>query len=156
MDALKNIPLPWIALGLLSIIVIIMLFRQRRSGYTPPTGNVITMMDLQEFSAFTAQQKANYVNKLKDYQNKLSNAVSTNSITTYKMLLDEVMTQSLMPSTGVPKCPPGMFSLTGSPPCAPCPLNTYCPNQGTTTQMQTQCPTGKTSPLGSIAVTMCI
>jgi len=159
MDALKKLPLPWIAIALLVLFVIVMMFQQRRSGYTPTTGAVITMMDLQEFSAFSPEQKANYVNNLAAYQPRLS--LSTDSIVNYKMILDEVMANSMPVSVSVPmpspslKCPPGQFSPTGSQPgCMPCPENTYCPLPGTITP--TNCPSGFTSPNGSIMATSCV
>ena len=153
MDALKKLPLPWIAIALLVLVVIVMMFRQRRSGYTPPTGNVITMMDLQEFSAFSPERKANYVIKLADYQPRLSNALSSNSMVNYKKLLDEVMMKSMVPQ--MPKCPPGQYSPTGSQPgCIQCPENTYCPLPGTITP--TQCPQGTTSLAGSVMAASCV
>jgi hypothetical protein len=172
MDALKKIPLPWIVIGVLVVIVLVLLFQQRRSGFTPTAGAPITMMDLQEFSVFSPSQKQNYVDKLMAYQPKLSNAVSSNSITTYKMLLDEVMTQAVIgdpmipppnpmvppPNPMVPmpptKCPRGQFSPTGKQPgCMPCPLNTYCSMEGMTAP--TRCPTGTRSPMGSSSASMC-
>ena len=164
MDALKKLPLPWIAIALLVLVVIVMMFQQRRSGYTPTTGAVITMMDLEEFSAFSPDQKANYVNKLMAHQPMLSNAASTNSIVEYKMHLDQVMTESIgMPQSmgqAAPmppppsKCAPGTYSATGFELCTRCPINTYCPMEGTTTPMN--CPMGTTSPLGSMRVESCV
>lgn len=157
MDALKKIPLPWIVVGLLSLILIIVLFRQRRSGYTLPTGNVITMMDLQEYSAFSPEQKANYVNILKDYQPKLTR--ESNSFMTYNALLGEVMTRSMLPPPmngmqGQPMCPAGMFSSNGKQPgCMACPPGTFCPDQGMTKPKE--CPVGMTSQVGSLEMTAC-
>ena len=115
MDALKKLPLPWIAIALL---VLVLIFMVRRSGYTPPTGAVITMMDLQEFSAFSPEQKAKYVNNLESYQPRLSNAASTNSIATYQMLLNEVMTNAIpiMPMPQMPTQPPTMLTMPTQPP----------------------------------------
>jgi hypothetical protein len=160
MDVLKKIPPAWAAVAVLIIIVLVLLFRQRRSGYTPPTGNVITMMDLQEFSAFSPEQKANYVNKLTAYQPRLSDALRTNSITNYQTILNEVMTNAMVqptppvppPVPPAPKCRIGYFSTTGSEPgCMPCPVNTYCPNEGMTAPMN--CPSGTTS---NAAATVCM
>jgi hypothetical protein len=106
MDALKKLPLPWIAIALIVLVVIVMMFRQRRSGYTPPTGGIITMMDLEEFSAFSPEQKANYVNKLMVHKPMLLKAASTNSITEYKMHLDQVMTESMPPPPMPTPMPP--------------------------------------------------
>ena len=115
MDALKKLPLPWIAIALL---VLVLIFMVRRSGYTPPTGAVITMMDLQEFSAFSPEQKAKYVNNLESYQPRLSNAASTNSIATYQMLLNEVMTNAIpiMPTMPMPQMPTQPPTMLTQPP----------------------------------------
>lgn len=156
MDFVKKISPPWFAVAFLVVIVLVLLFRQRRSGFTPTAGAPITLMDLQEYSAFSPVQKTNYVNKLMAYQTRLLNAVSTKSTMNYQTLLGEVMTQTIIEGSGMqPKCGPGMFSPNGyQPGCMPCPLNTFCPNQGTTTPMP--CPPGKRSPAGSIAMTACM
>ena len=160
MDALKKIQPAWFAVAVLVVIILVLLFGQRRSGFTPTAGAPITMMDLQEFSAFSPSQKRNYADKLMAYQPRLSNAVSTNSITTYKMLLDEVMTQAVIGSPMPPvvtqsKCPRGQYSPTGNQPgCMPCPMNTYCPMEGMTAPLM--CPTGMTSPMSSTAMSMCM
>ena len=110
MDALKKLPLPWIAIALLVLVVIVMMFQQRRSGYTPTTGAVITLMDLEEFSEFSPEQKANYVNKLMAHKPMLSAAASTNSIMEYKMHLDQAMNESM---------PPPPIATTPPPPSQP-------------------------------------
>jgi hypothetical protein len=151
MDVVKKISPPWIVIGVLVVIVLVLLFRQRRSGFTPTAGAPITLMDLQEYSAFSPAQKTNYVNKLMAYQSRLSNAVSTNSLMTYKTLLDEVMTQGTMVGPmPLPraKCPRGQFSPTGyQPGCMPCPMNTYCPDEGMTFPLA-KCMPGQFSPTG--------
>ena len=165
MDALKKLPIPWIAIALL---VLVLIFMVRRSGYTPTTGAVITLMDLEEFSEFSPEQKANYVNKLMAHKPMLSAAASTNSIMEYKMHLDQVMTMAMrtprpprppqpkpIPMPPPPsKCVPGTYSATGFELCTRCPINTYCPMEGTITPMK--CPMGTTSPLGSMRVESCV
>ena len=173
MDALKKIQPAWFAVAVLVVIVLVLLFGQRRSGFTPTAGAPITMMDLQEFIVFSPSQKRNYVDKLMAYQPRLSNAASTNSITTYKTILDEVMTQAVIGGTMPPpnpmvpmpppnpmvpmpptKCPRGQYSQTGNQPgCMPCPMNTYCPMEGM--MAPTMCPAGMTSPMSSIDLSMC-
>ena len=172
MDFVKKIPPSWIVVAVLIVIVFVLMFRQSRSGYTPTAGAPITLMDLQEYLVFSPALKQNYVNKLMAYQPRLSNAVSSNSFTTYKMLLDEVMTQAVIGSPMPPvvtqavigspmpsgvtqsKCPRGQYSPTGNQPgCMPCPMNTYCPMEGMTTPLM--CPTGMTSPIGSTEMFMC-
>jgi hypothetical protein len=154
MDFVKKISPPWIAVAVLVVIVLVLLFRQRRSGFTPTAGAPITLMDLQEYSVFSPMQKTNYVNKLMAYQPMLSNAASTNSMMRYKTLLDEVMAQGTMvgpmplPIGTQTKCPRGQFSPTGNQPgCMPCPINTYCPNEGMTAPLV--CPYGTTSLMGT-------
>jgi hypothetical protein len=155
MDALKKIQPAWFAVAVLVVIVLVLLFQQRRSGFTPSAGAPITMMDLQEFIVFSPSQKRNYVDKLMAYQPRLSNAASTNSITTYKTILDEVMTQAVIGGTMPPtKCPRGQYSPTGKQPgCMPCPMNTYCPMEGMTAP--TMCPVGTRSPMGSNEMAKC-
>jgi hypothetical protein len=135
---------PWMGVALLVIIVLILLQRFR-SKYTPPTGNVITMMDLQEFSAFSQEQKSNYVSKLEASQDKLRLAASTNSFTNYRIILDEIMNSIVMPPEQM--CQPGTYSTTGRPLCMPCPSNTYCPSAGMT--VPTPCPAETTSVAGA-------
>ena len=104
---------PWIGLALLIIIVLILLQRFR-SGYTPSAGEPITLMDLQEFSAFTPEQKAKYVNTLKEYDSKLMIAAQSKSVNNYRMFLDEIMNKTMVapetppmpPSTPSPAPPP--------------------------------------------------
>lgn len=160
MDVIKKIQPAWFAVAVLVVVVIVLMFRQSRSGYTPNAGAPITLMDLQEYSAFSPAQKANYANKLMTYQPRLMNAALTKSTITYQNLLNEVMNQTVndgtMPAAFVPqvKCMPGQFSPSAyQPQCIPCPPNTFCPNQGTTTP--TPCPPGKRSPAGSILMTAC-
>jgi hypothetical protein len=118
MDALKKLPLPWIAIALL---VLVLIFMVRRSGYTPTTGAVITMMDLHEFSAFSPEQKAKYVNNLESYQSRLSTAASTNSIMEYKMIIDQALTESMPPPPMTQTPPPPPMTQTPPPPPMPQP-----------------------------------
>ena len=54
----------------LLLIIVVVLFGQRRSGFTPSTGAPISLMDLQEYSVLTEKQKM-------DYRTELSNKMST-------------------------------------------------------------------------------
>ena len=130
MDALKKIPLPWIVVGLLSLIVIIMVFQQRRSGYTPSTGSPISLMDLQEFSVFTRDQKTQYMLKLASSANELSQAATSKSIDKFQNVLRNIITQVMnIPASGPAPAPapapaalspPGKSSTTGNMPCLDC------------------------------------
>jgi hypothetical protein len=114
---------PWIGVALLVIIVLVLLQRFR-SKYTPPPGAVITMMDLQEFSAFSPEQKSKYASALEFYNPRLVAAASSNSVTTYQMLLKEIMTNALMPPPPPPMPPPPPPpppSMPAPPPSMPAP-----------------------------------
>jgi hypothetical protein len=54
----------------LLLIIVVVLFGQRRSGFTPTAGAPISLMDLQEYSVLTEKQKM-------DYRTELSNKMST-------------------------------------------------------------------------------
>jgi hypothetical protein len=54
----------------LLLIIVVVLFGQRRSGFTPSVGSPISLMDLQEYSVLTEKQKM-------DYRTELSNKMST-------------------------------------------------------------------------------
>ena len=162
MDALKKIPLPWIVVGLISLVVIMMVFQQRRSGYTPSVGAPMTMMDLQEFSAFTPDQKAKYNKLLADAMvSEFPSAAASNSITTYQKSLNNILTMAMAPSASQPSasqpsgalCPFREFSPNGKMPCNPCPENTYCPMEGMIYPME--CPTNTRSPPGSRNISDC-
>lgn len=181
MDALKKIPLPWVVVGLLSLIMIIMVFQQRRSGYTPSVGAPMSMMDLQEFSAFTPEQKAKYNRLLASaIVSEFPAAAASNSFTTYQKALNSIMmsamntssqpvpqpppptvqqppppTVSSPPPAPVAPCQPGQYSSNGNMPCKPCPMNTYCPVKGMIYPMN--CPTNtRTQQEGSKNATDCM
>jgi len=105
MDFVKKIPPAWFAVAILFVIVLVMLFRQRRSGYTPATGAPISMMDLQEYSFFLPEQKEMYLKKMNEYEDRLKNAATTNDFTTYRMTLNEIMTNAFVPLTPPPQPP---------------------------------------------------
>ena len=166
MDFVKKIPPSWIVVAVLIVIVFVLMFRQSRSGYTPTAGAPITLMDLQEYSVFSPAQKQNYMDKLMAYQSRLANAVSTNSFMTYKMLLDEVMTESMVPGTPPPGTPPTGTPPTGTPPTGTPPTGTPQPDippprppptgtpptgtppTGTPPLMNPRCSAGRYSPTG--------
>lgn len=154
MDFVKKIPPVWAAVAVLVVIVIVLLFRQRRSGYTPTAGTPITLMDLQEFSIFTAEQKRMYSDLLttSDILSQLKRAADSKSVENLQRAIGDVMntvlnaTESPPPPTNSQvKCAPGTYSSTGNSPCTPCPPNTYCSALGTT--IPTMCPAGTTSSL---------
>jgi hypothetical protein len=177
MDFVKKIPPAWAAIAVLIIIVIVLLFSQRRSGYTPTAGAPITLMDLQEFSGFTTEQKTMYSNLLttSDVLSQLKQAAASNSVGALQSVIMTVMNRALggsappppppvtqpsppptmnppppPPMTPQSKCNPGTYSPTGSPPCIACPMNTFCPDLGMTDPKN--CPPGYKS---MIAATSC-
>ena len=115
---MKKIPPVWIAAGVLVVIVLVLLFQQRRSGYTPTAGTPITLMDLQEFSGFTTEQKTAYSNLLTttDITSQLKNAVDSKSVENLQTVIRGVMMQALMPPPPPPPPPP-----MGRPPTVPPP-----------------------------------
>ena len=95
----------WFGLAVVVIVIVILLLLQKfRSGYTPPVGAQITMMDLKEFSSFTNQQKDNYNTLLSNSLNDLSAAANSNSLMAYQIILSNIMTQ--MESPPPPSMPP--------------------------------------------------
>ena len=163
MDFVKKIPPVWIAVAVLVVVVLVLLFQQRRSGYTPTAGTPITLMDLQEFSGFTAEQKTMYSNLLTNSSNDLSQAAASKSIDALQAAIMNIMRQALgsSPILAAPtaptaptasgaasQCLAGTYSSTGSQPCTPCPVNTYCPAVGMKTPLT--CPPNYTSTPGSM------
>jgi hypothetical protein len=171
MDFVKKIPPAWFAVGILVIVVIVMLFSQRRSGYTPTAGAPITLMDLQEFSGFTPEQKMMYSNLIttSDVIIQLKQAAESKAVDNIQSVIANVMRKALMggsvppmvppppPPPTVPPplppqvmCRPGTYSSTGSQPCIACPMNTFCPDSGM--KAPRDCPPGQYS---MVAATLC-
>jgi len=173
MDFVKKIPPVWAAVAVLVVIVIVLLFRQRRSGYTPTAGTPITLMDLQEFSIFTAEQKKMYSNLLttSDILSQLKRAADSKSVENLQRAIGSVMNEVLNstksppdvnsppppPPPGVnsppPPPPPGVNSPPPPPPPSnPCSAGTYSPMTGKqpciACPANTFCPeTGMTAPM---------
>ena len=125
MDFVKKIPPAWVAVAVLVVIVIVLLFSQRRSGYTPSAGAPITLMDLQEFSGFTAEQKMMYSNLLttSDVIIQLKQATESKAVDNIQAVLANVMRLALMggsvpPTVPTPPTPPP----PGTEPMVPPPL----------------------------------
>ncbi len=161
MDALKKIHPAWFAVAVLVVIVLVLLFQQRRSGYTPTAGTPITLMDLQEFSGFTAEQKTEYSNLLMT-SDVLKQAIESRTVEELTRAISSLMNQALMDRTPPPPppppapssqdCRPGTYSpMTGKEPCIACPANTFCPDSGMTTP--NNCPPGYKSMMDSTVCT---
>jgi len=93
MDVLKKIPPAWIAVAVLVVIVLVLLFRQRRSGYTPAAGTPISLMDLQEFSAFTPEQKSHYTQMISESSAQLLQAASSKSYDAFIATISNILRQ---------------------------------------------------------------
>ena len=122
MDFVKKIPPAWFAVGILVVVVIVLLFSQRRSGYTPSAGAPITLMDLQEFSGFTTEQKMMYSNLLttSDVIIQLKQATESKAVDNIQSVIANVMRKALMggpvPPPMVPPPPPPTMIPTPPPP----------------------------------------
>ena len=119
MDFVKKIPPAWVAVAVLVVIVIVLLFRQRRSGYTPSAGAPITLMDLQEFSAFTPDQKTMYMQMITESSVQLSQAAASKSFEAFQTTLSNILRQAIqmpMPT------PPPQMPMPTPPPQMPTPM----------------------------------
>ena len=102
MDFVKKIPPVWIAVAVLVVVVLVLLFQQRRSGYTPSAGAPITLMDLQEFSGFTTEQKSMYTQALSESSNDLRNAVVSGSPEDVQLIITSIMRRAMQPTPQMP------------------------------------------------------
>ena len=113
MDFLKKISPAWAAAALLFVVVLVLLFRQRRSGYTPAAGTPISLMDLQEFSAFTPDQKTMYMQMITESSAQLSQAAASKSFDAFQSTLSNILRQAIqmptpLPQMAMPAPPPTM------------------------------------------------
>jgi len=98
MDALKKIQPAWFAVAVLVVIVLALLFQQRRSGYTPTAGAPISLMDLQEFSSFTPEQKTMYIQMITDSSQQLTQAAASKSFDSFISAISNIMRQVMQPT----------------------------------------------------------
>jgi hypothetical protein len=80
--------------SMIFLIIVVVLFSQRRSGFTPTAGAPISLMDLQEYSALNEKQKMDYKTELLNKMSTL-NSIMTNDMTPdvkYRMYSDELGT----------------------------------------------------------------
>ena len=110
MDVLKKISPPWAAVAILIVVVLALLFRQRRSGYTPAAGTPISLMDLQEFSAFTPEQKTKYMQMISESSAQLMQAASSKSYDAFIATISNILRQviQLTPTAMVQPSPTDM------------------------------------------------
>jgi hypothetical protein len=115
MDCLKKISPAWAAVALLVVIVLVLLFRQRRSGYTPAAGTPISLMDLQEFSAFTPDQKTMYMQMITESSAQLSQAAASKSFEAFQSTLSNILRQVIQMPMPTPTPPPQMAMAMPTP-----------------------------------------
>lgn len=111
MDVIKKIQPAWFAVAVLVVIVLALLFQQRRSGYTPTAGAPISLMDLQEFSSFTPEQKTMYIQMITESSQELSQAAASKSFDAFISIISNIMRQVMQPTQVVaapqmPMAPP--------------------------------------------------
>jgi len=86
------------------ILIVVVVFSQRRSGFTPTAGAPISLMDLQEYSYFTEQQKTAYrlelTNRSSTFRSIIDNRTTTpdTKYMTYSAGLISVMKTVLTPN----------------------------------------------------------
>ena len=141
------------------ILIIVVVFSQRRSGFTPTAGAPITLMDLQEYSYLTEQQKMTYrselANRTSTFRTIIDNKNTTpdtkymtytanltgimkialTPITTSNVVTSNVVTSNVVVSTVAMM--PGNVAATTVPPGQPCP-----PGQSQVNGICYICPSG--------------
>ena len=120
MDVIKKIQPAWFAVAVLVVIVLVLLFQQRRSGYTPTAGAPINMMDLQEFSSFTQEQKTKYGQMITESSQELSQAAASKSFDAFISIISNIMRQVMQPTT--------IVAATQTPPTPQMPPPPQMPN----------------------------
>jgi len=120
MDVIKKIQPAWFAVIVLVVIVLVLLFQQRRSGYTPTAGAPISLMDLQEFSSFTPEQKTMYIQMITDSSQQLTQAAASKSFGSFLSIISNIMTQVMQPTT--------IVAATQTPPTPQMPPPPQMPN----------------------------
>ena len=137
--------------ALIVILFVLILFPRVVSGYTPAPE--MSLMDLKEYSSLPDSVKNTYRNLVSSNVTTISNLTSFGQIQNVTgHLLDLALEQKVSQVSVV--CEPGTYSESGTPPCTPCPVNTYCPAQNS--RVPINCPLGFTSHVGSKSITECI
>ena len=99
----------WVVVILLAGYIIFL--QQKRSYYVPGTQTPITMMDLQEYSSLSPQQKGFYVSQLNAARPRL--LTSSNNMMMYQSALTGVMNSTFtMSPTGTSSSIPPRFIVT--------------------------------------------
>ena len=100
----------WVVI-VLAVVLTLLMYRRRVSGFTPPQGQPISMMDLQEFSYLSIEQKNTYNNLLTQNSKSLQSAAVGRNFNMYKQTLDKILRDAILtpPSTK----PPGSNVCSG-------------------------------------------
>jgi hypothetical protein len=113
MEFVKKIPPAWTAVAVLVVvIVLVLLFQKRRSRYTPTAGAPISLMDLQEFSVFTPEQKTMYMQMMKESSAQLTQATESKSFDAFQSTISNILRQVIQ----MPKPPPDVIQMPNPPP----------------------------------------
>jgi hypothetical protein len=73
------------------ILIVVVVFAQRRSGFTPSTGAPISLMDLQEYSSLSEKQKMDYKTELSRKLTELGSLSAAGNFTNYTTQLTNIM-----------------------------------------------------------------
>lgn len=138
--------------ALIAILFVLVLFPRFVSGYTP--ASEMTLMDLKEYSGLPDSVKTTYRTLLSSNLTLISNLTSFGQIQNVTGHLLDLALEQKSTSVTSAVCEPGTYSESGTPPCTPCPVNTYCPAQNS--RVPINCPIGFTSPIGSKSIADCL
>ena len=93
------------------ILIIVVVFAQRRSSFTPSTGAPISLMDLQEYSSLSEKQKMDYKTELSRKLSELGSLSTAGDFTNYTTQLNNIMSSvfTMQPviTTVAPQAPQG-------------------------------------------------
>lgn len=111
----------------LLLIIVVVLFGQRRSGFTPTAGAPISLMDLQEYSVLTEKQKMDYRTELSNKMSTLT-SIMTNDTTPdvkHRMYSDElgtIMRAAMMTQPPIQTMTPQQPPVPPAPPASQQPM----------------------------------
>ena len=88
---------------ILAVVLALIVYR-KVSGFTPQPGQPISMMDLQEFSYLSVEQKNTYSNLLTQNSKSLQSAAQSRNFNMYRQTLDGFLRDAILtpPSTTPP------------------------------------------------------
>jgi hypothetical protein len=105
------------------ILIVVVVFAQRRSSFTPSTGAPISLMDLHEYSSLSEKQKMDYKTELSRKLTELGSLSAAGNFTNYTTQLNDIMSSVFTPQSVIttttpqmPPPPPAMPQAPGAPP----------------------------------------